>query len=145
MFGCSQGTIEEKAVIDTTAGTPVNIRVEYSNVAAKQGDGDSSSQPALMRGVVCCNVFIPSSFISDNGSKRLGGCEKIDAEQAIQAAVSLASDSDAVLFVAGLSPEWESEGFDRPSLALPGLQDEAISRISAANPNTIVVVQAVWL
>lgn len=75
--------------------------------------------------------------------KRLGGCEKIDAEVAIQEAVELARESDVVVFVAGLTPEWESEGFDRPSLQLPGLQNETISRIAAANPRTIVLVQTV--
>lgn len=58
-------------------------------------------------------------------------------------AAKLASEVDAVVFVAGLTPEWESEGFDRPNLSLPGLQDEAISRVAKANPNTIVVVQCV--
>ena len=75
--------------------------------------------------------------------QRLGGIEKINAEKAIQDAVDLASSSDVVVIVAGLTSEWESEGFDRPSLELPGRQDELISRVSAANQNTVVVLQGV--
>lgn len=61
----------------------------------------------------------------------------------MEAAVTLASQADAVVFIAGLSAEWESEGFDRPSLQLPGRQDEVISRIAKANKNTIICIQAV--
>jgi len=35
----------------------------------------------------------------------------------------------------------ESEGYDRPSLALPGDQDDLVDAVAAANPNTIVVLQ----
>jgi beta-glucosidase len=57
----------------------------------------------------------------------------------------LAEKADAVIFVGGLSPEWESEGFDRPTLKLPGRQDEVIARLAEANPKTIVCIQAVSL
>lgn len=57
--------------------------------------------------------------------------------------MKLASQSDAVIVVAGLTPEWESEGFDRPSLDLPGRQDELIMRVGRVNASTIVVMQSV--
>ncbi|KAJ7694074.1 glycoside hydrolase family 3 protein, partial [Mycena rosella] len=124
-FFYGQGTIEEKAVINLNAQVPVDVLVEYTNTPPPtDGSDDVSSQPALMLGV------------------RLGGCEKIDADAAIESAVNLAASCDAVLFVAGLTPEWESEGFDRPTLSLPGRQDEVIARIAAANPDTIVCIQA---
>jgi len=81
--------------------------------------------------------------VNSSPPQRLGGCEKIDNETAIQEAVTLAAESDAVIFIGGLTPEWESEGFDRPTIDMPGLQNQTITRIAAANPNTIVVVQAV--
>ena len=76
-------------------------------------------------------------------SQRVGGAEKIDTRKAIEDAVDLAAECDAAIIVAGLSPEWESEGFDRPTLALPKRQDELISRVGEANKRTVVVVQAV--
>jgi beta-glucosidase len=42
----------------------------------------------------------------------------------------------------GTTNEVESEGFDRTSLALPGRQDELVRRVVAANPATVVVVNA---
>jgi beta-glucosidase len=44
--------------------------------------------------------------------------------------------------VVGTTPEVESEGFDRGSLALPGGQDELVRRVGEANPRMVVVVNA---
>ena len=57
-------------------------------------------------------------------------------------AVALAKEADVVILVAGLTSEWESEGFDRVNMSLPGAQDELIEQVAAANPNTIVVLNA---
>ena len=44
--------------------------------------------------------------------------------------------------VVGTSSDYETEGEDRTSFALPGGQDELIARVAAANPETVVVVNA---
>ncbi|MBC7879090.1 MAG: glycoside hydrolase family 3 C-terminal domain-containing protein [Anaerolineales bacterium] len=58
----------------------------------------------------------------------------------IAEAVELAKRSDVAVIIAGLNGEWESEGFDRVDMKLPGQQDELIRQVVAANPNTIVVL-----
>ncbi|CAE6460319.1 unnamed protein product [Rhizoctonia solani] len=121
-FFYGQGSAEEKAVVNLEAGEPVDIYVEYDNLSpAPKG---VQMQPALMRGV------------------RLGGAEKIDPDEALKAAAKAAGEADAVIAVVGLNHEWESEGFDRPNLALPGRQDELIQAVAKANKNTVVVIQA---
>ena len=62
------------------------------------------------------------------------------ARDMIAEAVKLARNSDVVVLVAGLTGEWESEGFDRVDMKLPGAQDELIERVAKANKNTIVVL-----
>jgi beta-glucosidase len=57
-------------------------------------------------------------------------------------AVRLAADADVAVVVAGTNAEVECEGFDRPSLVLPGRQEELIRRVCDANPRTVVVVNA---
>jgi beta-glucosidase len=64
------------------------------------------------------------------------------ARDLIAEAVQLARKSDVVVLVAGLNGEWESEGFDRADMKLPGAQDELIERVVKANKNTIVVLNA---
>ncbi|MCP4362967.1 MAG: beta-glucosidase [Chloroflexi bacterium] len=68
------------------------------------------------------------------------GCPLTVAEDPIQAAVDLAAQSDVAIVVAGLTHEWESEGFDRPDMALVGQQNELIARVAAVNPNTVVIL-----
>jgi beta-glucosidase len=60
----------------------------------------------------------------------------------IEDAVELARHSDVALVFVGLAANYESEGFDRTTLALAGEQGRLIKEVATANPNTIVVVQA---
>jgi beta-glucosidase len=65
-----------------------------------------------------------------------------DADGMIAEAVALAAEADVAVVVVGTTEQVESEGFDRRSLALPGRQDELVVRVAAANPRTVVVVNA---
>lgn len=73
---------------------------------------------------------------------RIGAFRAFDPETEIQEAVKLAKSVDTAVIVAGLNADWESEGYDRPDLSLPLLTNDLISRVAAANPNTVVVLQA---
>jgi beta-glucosidase len=64
------------------------------------------------------------------------------AKDLIAEAVKLAKKADVVVLVASLNGEWESEGFDRADMKLPGAQNELIERVAKANKNTIVVLNA---
>jgi len=63
-------------------------------------------------------------------------------ENLMDEAVALAKRVDVAVIIAGLNSEWEAEGFDRVNMELPGEQNELIKRVAAANPNTIVVLNA---
>ena len=63
-------------------------------------------------------------------------------DEELEHAVALAAAADVAVVVVGTTEEVESEGFDRDSLALPGRQDELVRRVAAANPRTVVVVNA---
>ena len=64
------------------------------------------------------------------------------ADEELAHAVELARTSDVAVVVVGTSDAVESEGFDRTSLSLPGRQDELVRAVAAANPRTVVVVNA---
>lgn len=57
-------------------------------------------------------------------------------------AVAAAAAADLAVVVVGTNEEIESEGYDRTSLALPGTQDQLVKEVAAANPRTVVVVNA---
>jgi beta-glucosidase len=55
-------------------------------------------------------------------------------------AVALAKRSDVAIICAGMPTGYDSEGHDRPDMALPGPQAELIKAVAEANENTIVVL-----
>lgn len=61
----------------------------------------------------------------------------------IKDAVKLAKEADVVIAVVGLNADWETEGYDRTTLTLPGRTDELIQKVVAANSKTVVVTQSV--
>ena len=63
-------------------------------------------------------------------------------EDELAAAVATAAAADVAVVLVGTTAEVESEGYDRPDLDLPGNQDELVRRVAAANPRTVVVVNA---
>ncbi|KAH8830267.1 glycoside hydrolase family 3 protein [Flagelloscypha sp. PMI_526] len=76
------------------------------------------------------------------GGIRLGGQRVFNEEEAIADAAKLAKDTDAAILVVGLNHDWESEGFDRHTMDLPGYTDKLVSTVLEANPSTIVVNQS---
>ncbi|MEE1818250.1 glycoside hydrolase family 3 C-terminal domain-containing protein [Streptomyces sp. SP18ES09] len=65
-----------------------------------------------------------------------------DPDELITEAVEAARAADTAVVVVATTERVESEGFDRTDLALPGRQDDLVRAVAAANPNTVVVVNA---
>jgi beta-glucosidase len=103
-----------RAGADLQAGTPVQVSVRFT--PAPDGDG-----PLTIR---------------------LGIVPATDDDALLADAVEAAKAADAAVVVVGSADLTESEGFDRSGLALPGRQDELVSRVAAVNRNTIVVVNS---
>jgi len=65
-----------------------------------------------------------------------------DPDDMLDRAVAAARDADVAVVVVGTNDEWETEGEDRTTIALPGDQDELVRRVAEVNPATVVVVNA---
>ncbi len=61
-------------------------------------------------------------------------------DQLLAEAVDVAATADVVLLMIGLPGSYESEGFDRTHLGLPVQHDRLVETVTAANPNTVVVL-----
>jgi len=59
----------------------------------------------------------------------------------IEEAVAVAREADTAIVFVGRNGEWDTEGSDLVSIALPGRQDDLIRAVAAVNPRTIVVLQ----
>ena len=94
------------------AGRAVQVTVEYTNDGA-----------GLMRGLI---MGFDAPVLADT----------------VAAAVTLAATTDASIVIVGTNDDWEAEGYDRTTIALPGRQDELISEVAKVSARTIVVVNA---
>jgi beta-glucosidase len=104
--------------VDLVAGRAVDIRFVY----------DSPPRDDSLAGALSLNVGTRPSAT--------------DEDALIAAAVEAARSADVALVVVGTNSRVESEGFDRDSLALPGRQDDLVRAVAAANPRTVVLVNA---
>jgi beta-glucosidase len=85
------------------------------------------------------HVWFPTSPLKSIRSKAPGAKVQFDSGSDPATAAALAKSSDvAIVFV----HQWESEGMDLDSLALPDHQDDLIAKVAAANPHTVVVVES---
>ncbi|MHB1140059.1 MAG: glycoside hydrolase family 3 protein, partial [Microthrixaceae bacterium] len=75
------------------------------------------------------------------GAFLLGHVPPVPAD-AIERAAAAAAAADVAVVVVGLDQDSETEGEDRASMALPGAQDELLRAVIAANPATVVLVNA---
>jgi beta-glucosidase len=85
------------------------------------------------------------------GYKANYSASKTDAQNAgsdqpdqtlINEAVALAKTTDVAILCIGSNREYESEGHDRKNLSLPFGEQALVNAVSAANPNTIIVIMA---
>jgi beta-glucosidase len=83
-------------------------------------------------------VWFPTSPLKALRAKAPQAKVEYDPGTNPAAAAALARASDvAIVFLY----QWESEGMDLATLALPGNQDALVEQVAAANPHTIVVLE----
>ncbi|MDT0277258.1 glycoside hydrolase family 3 protein [Blastococcus goldschmidtiae] len=106
------------AQVRLTAGTPVDLRLVYD---LRRRRGFNARAMSLRLGTEPADV---------------------DADALIAGAAEAAAAADVALVVVGTNSIVESEGYDRRTLALPGRQDDLVRAVAAANPRTVVLVNA---
>ena len=74
-----------------------------------------------------------------NAQSSEGAASDNEADSIAQAAAA-ARNADVAILCIGTDSRIESEGHDRPSLRLPGRQEELVKAVLAANPKTVVVL-----
>jgi beta-glucosidase len=114
MDGLDDLVLAGSVPVELTAGTPVDVVLRYR---------------------------WPEQFLlfsSGFGVQQVLGTE----DEMIADAVEVARAADVAIVVVGTSELVESEGRDRAHLRLPGRQDDLVAAVAAANPRTVVVVNA---
>ncbi|WP_051323901.1 beta-glucosidase family protein [Candidatus Solirubrobacter pratensis] len=111
---------QKGAPVTLAAGEEVGIVLRYD---VADGAGSSFDSPAALFKL---NVDRPHGT----------------PEAMLEEAVAVAREADVAILVVGTTEEVESEGFDRSTLALPGLQDELVRRVNEACARTVAIVNA---
>ncbi|KAH6605488.1 glycoside hydrolase family 3 [Trichoderma cornu-damae] len=114
-------TREETGRVSLVKGKSYKFKIEFGSAPTYTLKGDT--------------------IVPGHGSLRVGGCKVIDDQDEISKSVALAKAHEQVIICAGLNADWETEGADRASMKLPGVLDQLIAEVAAANPNTVVVMQ----
>jgi beta-glucosidase len=113
-------------------------------------------QPAAVHSIAVIGPYAATAYTGGGGSSHVIPYYSVSPVQGIKAragsAVQVTSDpgtdtaqaaakaraADVAVVVVG---DTSREGMDRPSMSLPGNQDALISAVTAANPNTVVVLE----
>ena len=82
-----------------------------------------------------------ANYLANRTDEQNAGYDKPD-QSLIDEAVSLAKTTDVAILCIGSNREYESEGHDRKTLALPFGEQALVKAVSAVNPNTIIVIMA---
>ena len=107
-----------------------------------QGSPEIRGSAALEAGVPC-DIELTYPFLRyDMLRGMMVGAMPPATGDSIALAAEAAAAADVAIVVVGTNDDWETEGEDRIDMDLPGRQDELIDRVVAANPNTIVVINA---
>lgn len=83
-------------------------------------------------------MWFPTSPLKSVRTKVPGANVQFDSGADPAKAAALAKNADVAIVFAY---QWESEDMDLPTLSLPENQDQLISRVAAANPHTVVVLE----
>ncbi|OIQ74381.1 beta-glucosidase BoGH3A precursor [mine drainage metagenome] len=82
-----------------------------------------------------------ANYGANNTDEQNSGSDKPD-QNLIDQAAALAKKTDIAILCIGSNREFESEGHDRKNLELPFGEQVLVDAVSAANPNTIIVIMA---
>ncbi|MBJ7553814.1 glycoside hydrolase family 3 C-terminal domain-containing protein [Marinomonas spartinae] len=131
--------LKNDGLLPVTAGKKIAVIGALANNTRYQGAGSSKINPFTLEQPL---DEIKKQFGAENVSYTLGyHLNDVHDANEISKAVALAEQADVVLLFAGLTPKYESEGFDRQHLNLPQVQLDLIHALGEQLAKTVVILQ----
>jgi len=125
--------VDGQVIIENTAG-PVSWNVALPAASAELN---------LVKGktyAIQVDYLRPETAVFPHIRVMFAYTPRAEEDDRLDRAVAAARRADVALVFAGWPEYYESEGRDRPGIALTGRQDELIRRVAAVNPRTVVVL-----
>ena len=133
--GTARVWLDGKLILENEIGTMTNSTYDFEKMGDRARVTLEKGKPYTFKAEFVSGQDNPYALIRFSYTPPLGVVGDL-----LETAVNLAKNSDAVVIVAGLSDLYESEGMDRPDMALPGDQEKLIRAVADVNANTAVVV-----
>ncbi|HZK39100.1 MAG TPA: glycoside hydrolase family 3 C-terminal domain-containing protein [Clostridia bacterium] len=127
----------EDAVLPLKKGVKIAVIGEFAKQPRYQGSGSSLINPTRVDSALDClkELGVDAQYAAGYKIKS----DKPNRAR-IEEAVKIASGVELAVVFAGLTDDYESEGFDRTHMRLPEAHNELIDAVSAVCPNTVVVL-----
>ncbi|MBI9015209.1 MAG: glycoside hydrolase family 3 C-terminal domain-containing protein [Clostridiales bacterium] len=130
--------LKNNHVLPLTKEMKIAVIGEFAKSPRYQGAGSSIINPHKIDNA--CDVLsekgINYSYAQGYSIKNTKSNQEL-----IDDAVKTAKESEVVIIFAGLTDDYESEGYDRKHLDLPHGHTELIKQVAKANSNVVVVLQ----
>ena len=131
VLSTSERSVGAEVILDSSVNAPVPVTV-HVDVA----------RPCTLELDATVQAVHPVGYASFARAELVHRTPGASPDALLADAVAAAAAADLAVVVVGTNEEIESEGYDRTSLALPGTQDALVRAVVAANPRTVVVVNA---
>ena len=135
----------DDSILPLQAGQKVAVIGEMAKAPRFQGAGSSVINPTMLSNAydelveLGVDVTYAQGYYKSAGTKKEQKTRMTEA-QLTEEAVNVAKNADVAIVFAGLTEDFEGEGYDRETINMPPNHNKLISDVAAANPNTIVVL-----
>lgn len=127
----------EDNILPIKAGQKIAVIGEMAKFPRFQGAGTSVVNPTKLDNAYDCLSALGVNVSYARGYDR--SKDEIN-DDIINEALELAESADVVIAFAGLTEEFEAEGYDRKSIDMPNCHNYLISEIAKVNSNIVVVL-----
>lgn len=125
-------------VLPINKGAKIAVIGEMAVSPRYQGAGSSVVNPlGELENAVDALKNLGANFVYAQGYSKKK--DEIDAKLFVEA-VEAAKSADVAVVFAGLTEDFEGEGYERVSIEMPNCHNVLIEEIARANPNTVVVL-----
>ncbi len=134
----------DDSILPLKAGQKVAVIGEMAKAPRYQGAGSSVINPTMLSNAYDELVALGVDVTYAQGYyKTAPGKKDKDRKtesQLTAEAISAAKNADIAIVFAGLTEDFEGEGYDRETIEMPANHNKLISDVASANPNTVVVL-----
>lgn len=124
-------------ILPLKSGQKVAVIGEMAKAPRYQGAGSSVINPTKMENAYDNLVALGVDVTYAQGYEK--GKDVVN-DALVSEAVEAAKKADVAVVFAGLTEEFEAEGYDRDDINMPSNHNSLIEEIAKANPNTVVVL-----